>query len=400
MERRASPSIWNSSNGFTKTFSGFQNASTNVVTLSNNYMITEATPAPGGLTCTTAFLTCVVSGLTNGTSYTFSVTATNTAGTSASSSASTAVIPLLTVVISLAPTAVTAVAANGLANVSWVASVGAASYTVTSSPGGLTCTTAALTCSVAGLSNGTSYTFSVTATNIVGTSVASVASAAVTPLQADQVTQVAAEARVEANAVAQAEVIVEKLDNSRVVIDAVASVDAKAQPIAGHFGELAVTLSTPAGGSVKLELESAVSGKTSAVKCGGQSCVIAATKANTTQSFFSITTLGGGQTAKTLVAAIFASRYPNNVFALNSSFRKEIGAFVKTIKGKGGVITIIGSHSQSSHDAYGVKMANLRAQGIVKEFKALGAKARINFIKVNAKTVKGGLAGATATWHS
>ena len=34
-----------SSNGFTKTFSGFQNASTGVVTPSNNYTITEATPA-------------------------------------------------------------------------------------------------------------------------------------------------------------------------------------------------------------------------------------------------------------------------------------------------------------------------------------------------------------------
>ncbi|OIQ74333.1 hypothetical protein GALL_440190 [mine drainage metagenome] len=58
-----------------------------------------------------------------------------------------------------------------------------------------------------------------------------------------------------------------------------------------------------------------------------------------------------------------------------------------------------GSHSQGSHDAYGVKMADGRAGAIVKEFKRLGVKARINLIEVNAKTVKGGMAGANVTWH-
>lgn len=58
-------------------------------------------------------------------------------------------------------------------------------YTVTSNPDGLTGTGASSPIVVTGLTNGTAYTFTVTATNAVGTSAASAASAAATP-KADQ----------------------------------------------------------------------------------------------------------------------------------------------------------------------------------------------------------------------
>jgi hypothetical protein len=87
------------------------------------------------------------------------------------------------------PTSVSASSgANGQSVVSWTAPVntGGATitgYTVTASPGGQTCpwTSGALTCTVTGLTNGTNYTFTVTATNLAGTSSASSASAAALP---------------------------------------------------------------------------------------------------------------------------------------------------------------------------------------------------------------------------
>jgi len=59
------------------------------------YPITSytATSTPGGKICTTTGLTCTVTGLANGTSYTFTVTATSPAGTGAASAPSNAVTP-------------------------------------------------------------------------------------------------------------------------------------------------------------------------------------------------------------------------------------------------------------------------------------------------------------------
>ena len=54
-------------------------------------------------------------------------------------------------------------------------------YTVTASPGGQSCTTAATSCAIGGLVNGTSYNVTVTASNAIGTGPASAASNAVTP---------------------------------------------------------------------------------------------------------------------------------------------------------------------------------------------------------------------------
>lgn len=85
-----------------------------------------------------------------------------------------------------APTIGTATAGNASASVAFTAPAsngGAAitGYTATSSPGGLTGTGAASPITVSGLTNGTAYTFTVTATNSEGTGSASAASNSVTP---------------------------------------------------------------------------------------------------------------------------------------------------------------------------------------------------------------------------
>jgi hypothetical protein len=83
-----------------------------------------------------------------------------------------------------APTAISAIGGNAQARVSFTAPAnngGAAitGYTATASPGGLTATGASSPLTITGLTNGTSYTFTVTATNSAGTGAASSASSAV-----------------------------------------------------------------------------------------------------------------------------------------------------------------------------------------------------------------------------
>ncbi len=147
----------------------------------------------GNESCTSATASCTVTGLTNGTNYTFTVTATNSAGTSPPSAPSSAVTPTGA---PDAPTGVTATAGDTEASVSWNPSGSEGStvlsYTVTATDatttanGGETCTYTVTVpevdeCSVTGLTDGDSYTFTVTATNGNGTGPASTASAPVTP---------------------------------------------------------------------------------------------------------------------------------------------------------------------------------------------------------------------------
>ena len=84
------------------------------------------------------------------------------------------------------PTGVAAVAGDGQVTVSWTAPVDDGGspvlyYTATANPGGATCTTTSTSCVVSGLTNGTGYTFTVTARNAIGMSVPSAPSATVTP---------------------------------------------------------------------------------------------------------------------------------------------------------------------------------------------------------------------------
>jgi hypothetical protein len=85
-----------------------------------------------------------------------------------------------------APRAVAAIAGDASAIVEWQTpsnsgSFPVSSYQVTASPGGATCMTAVLTCTVRGLANGTTYTFRVKALNGAGWSQESEQSNAVTP---------------------------------------------------------------------------------------------------------------------------------------------------------------------------------------------------------------------------
>jgi uncharacterized protein (TIGR02145 family) len=124
-----------------------------------------------------------VTGLSNGTAYTFTVVATNAAGNSVASAPSGAVTPIT---VPGAPTSPLATAGNAQASVAFTApaSTGGSvitGYTVTSSPDNRTATGAGSPVLVTGLSNGTAYNFTVVATNAAGNSVASAPSGAVTP---------------------------------------------------------------------------------------------------------------------------------------------------------------------------------------------------------------------------
>jgi Domain of unknown function (DUF4082)/Fibronectin type III domain len=151
---------------------------------------TAQTAAATTITGSPPDTTTTVTGLQNGTTYTFTVTASNPNGSGPESAKSNAVTPL-TAVPPSAPSGVSAEAASQSARVTWTAPAAdgdsaITGYTITPYAGtsaqdpvqaGPSDTSA----TVGGLTNGTTYTFTVTATNGAGTSAASAASNAVSP---------------------------------------------------------------------------------------------------------------------------------------------------------------------------------------------------------------------------
>jgi hypothetical protein len=145
----------------------------------SQYDVTALDPseqAAGTCSTTTISLTpsCVVTGLTNGTAYTFRVTATNEVGTSKRSAPSDAIIPT---VKPSPPQHLGVSSSPGMATLSWEAPIseGASaitSYLVTANPGGKTCSwiSGPLSCSIAGLASAGHYTFTVKALNAEGKS--------------------------------------------------------------------------------------------------------------------------------------------------------------------------------------------------------------------------------------
>jgi hypothetical protein len=143
--------------------------------------ILDYTATCGPQSTTGAGSPLVVTGLTNGTPYTCTVTARNAAGSSAPSTASNSATP---VTVPGAPTGVTATAGNAQVTVAFTAPAsngGSAILDYTATCGSQSATAAASPITVSGLVNGTAYTCTVTARNAVGTGPASAASNSATP---------------------------------------------------------------------------------------------------------------------------------------------------------------------------------------------------------------------------
>jgi uncharacterized protein (TIGR02145 family) len=174
------PTIGTATAGNTQAMVTFTAPGSNGGSAITGYTVTSS---PGSITANGTASPITVTGLTNGTAYTFTVTATNANGNSSASSASNSVTPST---VPGAPTIGTATKGNAQATVTFTApgSNGGSAitgYTVTSNPESKTGTGSASPVTVTGLTNGTAYEFTVVATNINGNSAASAASNSVTP---------------------------------------------------------------------------------------------------------------------------------------------------------------------------------------------------------------------------
>jgi hypothetical protein len=145
-------------------------------------------PTSSAAVATVTGTSATVSNLANATAYTFAVTAANAAGTGPASLPSA---PVTTPDVPGASTGVTAVAGSTAATLSWTApsSNGGSAitgYSVTVSPVSPSAvfTVTGTTATVAGLTNGTAYSFQILASNAVGNGPASASSNVVTPLGA------------------------------------------------------------------------------------------------------------------------------------------------------------------------------------------------------------------------
>ena len=147
----------------------------------------------GSCSPTSGQTTCVVTGLDNGSPYTFKVAVVTTVGTSAQSSASA---PATPAGVPSAPANVVATTSGSNMTITFEApsdNGGAAitSYAITSDPAGATCTVGAnaTTYTCTGLTAGTNYTYTVKAVNVKGQSSASLASSPVTAVAAPSAPQ-------------------------------------------------------------------------------------------------------------------------------------------------------------------------------------------------------------------
>ena len=139
-----------------------------------------ATASPGGSTCVVSSTSCTIDGLTNGVTYTVTVTALNAVGSSDASASAQA----LAARRPSAPQSVSAEAGDGSVTVSWSApsddgGSSVTSYTATASPGGSTCVVSSMSCTIDGLTPGTSYSFDVSATNALGAGPSSTSASAI-----------------------------------------------------------------------------------------------------------------------------------------------------------------------------------------------------------------------------
>ena len=139
------------------------------------------TAAPGHASCVTQQTTCVVDGLDNGREYTFTVVAENSVGASDASEPVGPVSP--GVGDPLPPQNVRAVAGDASVEASWSASRsdGVIEYLATAHPGGQSCSTTDLGCTLRRLKNGTQYTVTVKALTLTSVSAESSHSNSATP---------------------------------------------------------------------------------------------------------------------------------------------------------------------------------------------------------------------------